>query len=186
MCYNENSRRSPNQCVVVLNFVDPFGDFMEHNLLLLLSGIVVLGILCQWLAWWLKVPAILPLLASGFLAGPVFHLVDPRALLGDLFFPVVSLLVAVILFEGALTLNFSQVRSVASTVRNLVTIGAIITWFGGAAAAHYLVGLEWSLAILFGALIVVTGPTVIAPLLRNVRPNQRIYSVLMSIPSPTF
>lgn len=152
---------------------------MEHNLLLLLSGIVVLGILCQWLAWWLKVPAILPLLASGFLAGPVFHLVDPRALLGDLFFPVVSLLVAVILFEGALTLNFSQVRSVASTVRNLVTIGAIITWFGGAAAAHYLVGLEWSLAILFGALIVVTGPTVIAPLLRNVRPNQRIYSVLM-------
>lgn len=152
---------------------------MEHNLLLLISGIVVLGILCQWLAWWLKVPAILPLLASGFLAGPVFHLIDPRALLGDLFFPVVSLLVAVILFEGALTLNFSEVRAVASTVRNLVTIGAIITWFGGAAAAHYLLGLEWLLAILFGALIVVTGPTVIAPLLRNVRPNQRIYSVLM-------
>ncbi len=152
---------------------------MEHNLLLLISGIVVLGILCQWLAWWLKVPAILPLLASGFLVGPVFHLIDPRALLGDLFFPVVSLLVAVILFEGALTLNFSEVRAVASTVRNLVTIGAIITWFGGAAAAHYLLGLEWLLAILFGALIVVTGPTVIAPLLRNVRPNQRIYSVLM-------
>ncbi|MCL4835528.1 MAG: cation:proton antiporter [Caldilineaceae bacterium] len=152
---------------------------MEHNLLLLLSGIVVLGILCQWAAWWLKVPAILPLLASGFLVGPVFHLVDPHELLGDLFFPVVSLLVAVILFEGALTLNFSDVRAVASTVRNLVTIGALITWFGGAAAAHYLLDMEWLLAILFGALIVVTGPTVIAPLLRNVRPNPRIYSVLM-------
>lgn len=152
---------------------------MEHNILILLAGIVVLGIVCQWVAWWLKVPAILPLLASGFLAGPVFHLLDPRHLLGDLFFPVVSLLVAVILFEGALTLNFSEVRAVASTVRNLVTIGALITWFGGAAAAHYLLGLEWSLAILFGALIIVTGPTVIAPLLRNVRPNQRIYSVLM-------
>ncbi|MBI3959229.1 MAG: sodium:proton antiporter [Chloroflexi bacterium] len=152
---------------------------MEHNLLLLLSGIVVLGILCQWLAWWLKVPAILPLLASGFLAGPVFHLVDPRALLGDLFFPMVSLLVAVILFEGALTLNFPEVRAVASTVRNLLTIGAAITWFGGALAVHYILGLEWLLSVLFGALIVVTGPTVIAPLLRNVRPNQRIYSVLM-------
>lgn len=152
---------------------------MEHNILLLLAGIVVLGIICQWVAWWLKVPAILPLLASGFLAGPVFNLLDPRNLLGDLFFPVVSLLVAVILFEGALTLNFNEVRAVASTVRNLVTIGAIITWFGGAAAAHYLLGMGWLLAILFGALIVVTGPTVIAPLLRNVRPNQRIYSVLM-------
>lgn len=152
---------------------------MEHNLLLLLSGIVVLGILCQWIAWRLKIPAILPLLASGFLVGPVLHLLHPRELLGDLFFPVVSLLVAVILFEGALTLNFSEVRSVASTVRNLVTVGAVITWLGGAATAHFLLGLEWSLAILFGALIVVTGPTVIAPLLRNVRPNQRIYSVLM-------
>lgn len=152
---------------------------MEHNLLLLLSGIVVLGIFCQWLAWWLKVPAILPLLASGFLVGPVFNLVNPKLLLGDLFFPIISLLVAVILFEGALTLNFSEVRAVASTVRNLLTIGALITWFGGAAAAHYILGLEWMLAILFGALIVVTGPTVIAPLLRNVRPNQRIYSVLM-------
>lgn len=155
------------------------GGLMEHNVLLLLSGIVVLGIVCQWLAWWLKVPAILPLLASGFLAGPVLGLVDPHALLGELFFPVVSLLVAVILFEGALTLNFSEVRAVAGTVRNLLTVGAAITWLGGAVAAHYLLGMEWLLAILFGSLIVVTGPTVIAPLLRNVRPNQRIDSVLM-------
>ncbi|MBX3053879.1 MAG: sodium:proton antiporter [Caldilineaceae bacterium] len=152
---------------------------MEHNLLLLLSGIVVLGILCQWVAWRIKIPAILPLLASGFAVGPILHWVDPHALLGDLFFPVISLLVAVILFEGALTLNFSEVRAVASTVRNLVTIGAAITWLGSAVAVHYLLGLEWQLAILFGALIVVTGPTVIAPLLRNIRPNHKIYSVLM-------
>lgn len=151
---------------------------MEHNTLLTLAGIVVAGIACQWLAWRFKVPAILPLLATGFLAGPVFGLLDPRHLLGELFFPSVSLLVAVILFEGALTLQIRDVRSVASTVRNLITVGAAITWLGSALAAYWLLGLSWSLAILFGSLIVVTGPTVIAPLLRNVRPNQSIYSIL--------
>lgn len=152
---------------------------MEHNLLIVLAGLLVLGIFCQWLAWRLKTPAILPLLASGFLVGPVFHLVEPRAMFGDLFFPMISLLVAIILFEGALTLNFKEARAVVGTVRNLITIGAAITWLGGTLAAHYILQLEWSLSILFGALIIVTGPTVIAPLLRNVRPNHQISSILM-------
>lgn len=152
---------------------------MEHNLLIVLAGLLMLGIFCQWLAWRLKTPAILPLLASGFLVGPVFNLVEPRALLGDLFFPVISLLVAVILFEGALTLNLKEARAVVGTVRNLITIGAAITWLGGTLAARYILQLDWNLSILFGALIIVTGPTVIAPLLRNVRPNHQISSILM-------
>ncbi len=152
---------------------------MEHNLLVTLAGLLVLGIFCQWLAWRLKTPAILPLLASGFLIGPVFSLVEPSAMFGDLFFPIISLLVGIILFEGALTLNLKEARAVVGTVRNLITIGAAITWLGGALAARYVLQLDWSLSILFGALIIVTGPTVIAPLLRNVRPNHKISSILM-------
>lgn len=151
---------------------------MEHQEGLLLAGILGLGICCQWLAWRLKIPAILPLLVTGFLLGPVVGLLHPQELLGDLFFPAVSLAVAVILFEGALTLRWREVRHLASTVRNLITIGAGITWLGGTLAARLLVGLPWALAILFGALIVVTGPTVIAPLLRNVRPIASLASIL--------
>lgn len=149
----------------------------EHDILLI-AGIIGLGMFCQWLAWRLRIPAILPLLAAGFLVGPVTGILDPRELLGELFYPVVSLAVAIILFEGALTLKWEEVRNVVKTVRNLITIGALITWIGGAVAAHFIVGLDWGLATLFGALIVVTGPTVIAPLLRNVRPTQKVASVL--------
>jgi NhaP-type Na+/H+ or K+/H+ antiporter len=152
---------------------------VEHNILIILAGLLVLGIVCQWVAWRLKVPAILPLLITGFLIGPIFDWVEPRELLGELFFPMISLLVAVILFEGALTLNLREARAVVGTVGRLITIGALITWIGGTLAAHYVLGLGWSLSVLFGALIMVTGPTVIAPLLRNVRPNHRISSILM-------
>lgn len=151
---------------------------MEHNDILIIAGVVFLGIFCQWFAWRMKIPAIVPLLAGGFLIGPVFGWIQPQEMLGDLFFPVVSLLVAIILFEGALTLEWQEVRSVASAVRNLITVGAVITWVGAATAAHYLLGMSWELAILFGSLIVVTGPTVIAPLLRNVRPTAKVASVL--------
>ncbi|MBE7551912.1 MAG: sodium:proton antiporter [Anaerolineales bacterium] len=151
---------------------------MEHQETLLLAGIVALGICCQWLAWRLKFPAILPLLGAGFLLGPVLNILHPQELLGDLFFPAISLAVSIILFEGALTLKWQEVRHVAHIVRNLITVGALITWWGGGIAAHFILGLPWTLAILFGALIVVTGPTVIAPLLRNVRPIPKLASVL--------
>ena len=150
---------------------------MGHDLILV-AGVIVLGIFCQWLAWRMSVPAIIPLLGAGFLVGPVLHLLQPQELLGDLFFPFVSLSVAIILFEGALTLEFSEVRHVARIVRNLITIGAVITWLGGALAAYLFLEMDGQLALLFGGLIVVTGPTVINPLLRNVRPTQKIASVL--------
>lgn len=149
-----------------------------HNEVLLLAGILTLGILCQWVAWRLKIPAILPLLATGFIVGPVTGLLNPQELLGDLFFPVISLSVAIILFEGSLTLRWQEVSHVAGIVRNLITLGALITWIGGALAAHFIVGLSTPMAILFGALIAVTGPTVINPLLRNVRPVQKLSSIL--------
>jgi len=141
---------------------------MDHHTILILAGVVVLGIGCQWLAWRLKVPAILPLLVTGFLVGPVLGWLHPRELLGELFFPSISLSVAIILFEGALTLEFSEIRRLRGVVRNLITVGALVTLIGGGIAAWLLMGLPWLIALLFGALIVVTGPTVIGPLLRNV------------------
>ena len=151
---------------------------MEHNELLIIAGVLAAGTFCQWIAWRVRIPAILPLLTAGFLAGPVLNLLHPQKELGGLYFPIISLAVAVILFEGALTLTWKDVRTVASTVRNLLIIGAMITWIGSALAAHYLLNLAWDLSFLFGALIIVTGPTVIAPLIRNVRPTAKISSIL--------
>ena len=151
---------------------------MEHPELLTLATVLAAGITCQWLAWRVKIPAILPLLLTGFLAGPILGLLHPQELMGELFFPFISLAIAIILFEGALTLTWSEIRALRSTVRNLLTIGSLISWAGGALAAHYLLHLSWDLSLLFGALIIVTGPTVIAPLLRNVRPTANISSVL--------
>ncbi len=145
----------------------------------IMSGVLAAGFACQWLAWRVRIPAILPLIAAGLIAGPLgLGLLHPQEQLGELYFPIISLSVAVILFEGSLTLNFREVRNVAAVVRNLLVVGAFVSWFGGAAAAHYFMGLPWALSFLFGALIVVTGPTVIAPLVRNVRPTAGITSVL--------
>ena len=145
---------------------------------LVIAAVLVLGVACQWLAWRIKVPAILPLLFTGLALGPLVGWLQPQAALGELFFPLVSLSVAVILFEGALTLAWDDVRHVVGPVRNLLTIGALVSWLGGTLGAHYITGLPWDLALLFGALIIVTGPTVIAPILRNVRPNRNVASVL--------
>ncbi len=88
------------------------GDLIALGLALI--GVIGLG--CQWLAWRLKLPAILLLLIAGIFVGPVTGLLQPQALLGELLFPLVSLAVAVILFEGSLTLNFREIRGVSNTV----------------------------------------------------------------------
>ena len=145
---------------------------------LILALIVAAGVVLQWFSWWLKIPAILLLLAAGMTAGPVTGWLDPDVLFGDLLFPIASLGVAVILFEGSLTLRWHEVRGQERMVRNLVTIGALITWGAIGATAHWILDLPWSLALLLGALLTVTGPTVIVPLLRTVRPVQRIAHIL--------
>ena len=143
-----------------------------------LTGLLLVGFLCQWAAWRLRLPAILFLLVVGLALGPVTGVLNPNDMFGDLLFPLVQLGVAIILFEGSLTLRFSQIRSLAPAILLLVTVGALITVLGLAWSAHHLAGLSWSIAFLFGALNCVTGPTVIVPLLRSVRPNERIAQVL--------
>lgn len=144
----------------------------------LLALIAFISIACQWTAWRLKLPAILFLLLAGILLGPVSGLLNPDDLLGDLLFPMVSLSIAIILFEGSLTLHFDQVRDVSKVVRRMVTWGALVTWILIALASHWIIGLSAEMAALFGALVVVTGPTVIVPMLRTLRATSRIANIL--------
>ena len=145
---------------------------------ILIALIVAIGVAAQWLSWWLKQPAILVLLVAGLLAGPVFGVLDPDALFGKLLAPAVSLGVAVILFEGSLTLKFSEIRGQGQVVTRLVTMGAVVSMVLIAAAAWALGLLSWEVALLFGALASVTGPTVIMPILRSVRPTKDLANIL--------
>jgi NhaP-type Na+/H+ or K+/H+ antiporter len=151
---------------------------MVEHITGMLALIGVLSLLCQWVGWKLKLPAILPLLVCGLLLGPAMGILNPDEIFGDLLFPLISLGVAVILFEGALTLNFKEIKEHGRMVSHLVTIGAFVTWACIAPAAHYLLGFDWSIAMLFGALVVVTGPTVIVPMLRTVQPKSNLASIL--------
>jgi NhaP-type Na+/H+ or K+/H+ antiporter len=151
---------------------------MHESTILIFTGICFVSIFCQWVAWWLRLPAILFLLISGFLLGPVFHWVNPDELFGDLLFPLVSLAVAIILFEGSLTLKLSDLSGLSQTITRLVTVGALITWLIIGCSSYFIFGFSWQLSVLFGALCVVTGPTVIMPMLRTVRPNEKISHIL--------
>ncbi len=151
---------------------------MSESILIGLAAIIVLGTLAQWLAWRLHLPAILLLLVFGVIAGPVFGILDPDAIFGDLLFPLVSVSVAIILFEGGLSLRLSEARQVGTVVTSLTTIGIIITWVLSAALAYWLLDISFSLSVLLGAILVVSGPTVIIPLLRQVRPVGNVGSIV--------
>lgn len=143
--------------------------------------IIVLGVGAQWLAWRLRLPSILLMLTAGLCIGPIWTMVapggkaepllDPNAIFGDLLFPLVSISVGLILYEGGLTLRFKEVRGVGVVVWRLVTVGAAVTWVLASIAAVALLGLSWQVSLLLGAILTVTGPTVIGPLLRQVRPR---------------
>lgn len=148
------------------------------NSLTLLGLIGFVGFLCQWLSAKIKMPAILFLLLSGLLLGPVFKVFDPNVLFGDLLFPYISLSVAVILFEGALTLKRGELGEIGRPVRRMVSIGVVLNAAVMTFATHFLLDMSWSLSALFGALMVVTGPTVIMPMLKTVRPTPKIADVL--------
>jgi len=143
-----------------------------------LAALVGLGIAAQWLAWRFKLPAILFLLVLGLVLGPGLHLLEPDEMFDDLLFPAVSLGVAIILFEGALSLKLREIRGHGAPVTRLVTVGAFATTAIAALAARYLAGLPWEVAALFGAIVSVTGPTVIVPLLRSMRPNRTVSNIL--------
>lgn len=151
---------------------------MHESIVFSLAGIGILALACQWFAWWVKLPAILFLLLAGILIGPVLELINPDVLFGELLFPFVFLSVAVILFEGSLTLKFSEIKGLERVVQRMISSGMLITWVVTTLAGYFLLSISFQLALLFGALTVVTGPTVIVPMLRTVRPNAHLSNIL--------
>lgn len=137
-----------------------------------------LGVGAQWLAWRLNLPAIVLMLVAGLLVGPVFGVLDPSVAMGDLLQPIVAIAVAIILFEGGLTLNFKSLSDAAVGVKRLVIIGGPVGWLLSASVLHYVGGLSWAAASVFGGIMIVTGPTVIAPLLRQARLKRRPAALL--------
>jgi len=160
---------------------------MDELIFYYLAGVPLLGILAQWLAWRVRLPSILILLAFGVLLGvfigapdEVFSRLNPEHRLdfNKLLLPLVSLCVAVIMFEGGLTLKISELRDSGVVVLRLCTLGALISWLLTAVAAYYLLNLDVRIAAMIGAILVVTGPTVIAPLLRHIKPSRKIGSIV--------
>lgn len=159
-----------------------------------LAGIIILGIVAQWIAWKIKIPAILPLILSGLMVGPIstFFTEDGEKLLepiynsqngeglfpGESLFYFVSLAIGIILFEGGLTLKRKEISGVGPVILKLITVGSTVTFVGAGLASHYIMGLTWPISFLFAALIIVTGPTVIAPILQNVPLNRNVATVL--------
>ena len=162
-----------------------------------LAGIIVLGIFAQWIAWKVKIPAILPLILIGLAVGPLstlypegFRLEDGSQWIqpiwnsqkgffpGESLFYFVSLAIGIILFEGGLTLKMSEIKKVGGVIGKLISLGSIVTFFGAGVAAHYFLGLDWQVSFLFSGLIIVTGPTVITPILRNIPLRKDVSAVL--------
>ncbi|KAF0677614.1 cation:proton antiporter [Profundibacterium mesophilum] len=132
-----------------------------------------LGVGSQWLAWRLRMPAIVLMLVAGLLVGPVFGFFDPMRDIGPMTNAIIAVAVAVILFEGGLTLNFHTLRDAAEGVKRLVFIGAPLGWLLSTLALRWGAGLSWESSAVFGGIMIVTGPTVIAPLLRTARLARR-------------
>ena len=151
---------------------------MHEYILFNLGSIILLGIGAQWLAWRMKMPSILFLLIFGFIAGPITGFLHPDELMGEMLLPFVALAVAVILFEGGLTLNIKELREIGGVVFGLVSVGAFITWITISLAAFFVLKINLSISVLLGAILVVTGPTVIGPLLRHVRPTTKVADIL--------
>lgn len=150
---------------------------MEISLFGTFVLVLAIGALAQWLGWKLKIPAILLLLAAGLLAGPVIGVIEPDQAFGELLFPVVSAAVAIILFEGGLSLKLRDLVKGGAAILRLVTIGVFVTWALAAWLAWELLGFPPMLAVLFGALLTVTGPTVIGPMLRAIRPKGPVKAI---------
>ena len=151
---------------------------MFDSLLFDLMLVVLIGILSQWVAWRFRMPAIVVMSVAGLLVGPIFGLINPKESMGDLFSPIITFAVAIILFEGSLNLDFKEIKGFSKPVARIVTVGAFIAWIAGSLAAHYLAGLSWAVAFIIGGLFIVTGPTVILPLLRQAKLKPRPAAIL--------
>lgn len=147
-------------------------------MILFFTSILLLTLLCQWFAWWVRLPSILFLLIVGLIIGPISGWLNPDAIFGKMLEPCIAMAVAVILFEGSLSLNFREVKPHLSAVSRLLSIGVLITSIGAAVVMHDLFGVSYELALLFGVIVSVSGPTTITPLLRAIRPSPRVSNIL--------
>ena len=147
---------------------------MENHLILSFALIGIIGVGAQWFAWRLNLPAIVLMSLAGLLVGPVLGWIHPEEAFGEFYRPIIAVAVAIILFEGGLSLKFEEIKgTVGSAVLRLVLVGVPIAWLLGALAAYYLAGLSVTVSVLFAGIMVVTGPTVIMPLLRQARLSQK-------------
>jgi len=175
-------------------------DIAHHTVNMLpvkIALIGALGIGAQWLAWRLQRPAIVLMAIAGLIFGPLVGYLmnlswmpagghdfleiirlNPISDFGDVYRPMIGLAVAIILFEGGLTLRFKDLGDASAAVRRMVFVAAPIVWAAGAAAAHFIVGIPWDISVMVGGLFVVTGPTVIMPLLRQAHLKSRPANVL--------
>lgn len=150
----------------------------EEHIVVVIVAVAALGVAAQWIAWRLKMPAIILLAAIGLAVGPGLGLIDPSEDFGVFLRPVVSLCVAIILFEGGLSLHLSELKEAASGVRRLVYAGVPLAWAFCSLSARFIGGLDWPVSLVFGAIMVVTGPTVIMPMLRQASLNRRTASYM--------
>ena len=147
-------------------------------LMVKVATIGLLGVGAQWVAWRTGKPAIIFLLVAGILAGPIFGWIDPKVDFDEWRQPIIKLAVAVILFEGGLTLRFADLKDAGMAVRRLVFLGVPIGWLLCSLAVKYGAGIDWNLSFLFGGILVVTGPTVIGPMLRAINVPRRVGDTL--------
>ena len=143
-----------------------------------LALVPLLGIAGQWIAWRTRLPSIIVLLLLGFLAGPIFSILDVDLVFGDMLYPFVSLLVSVIVFEGGLNLRIRDLKNIGISLFRLVLIAPLITIGLMFLSTHYILGVSYELSLMFSALMVITGPTVIIPLLRHIKVSPKISSLI--------
>ncbi|MBF0852087.1 sodium:proton antiporter [Gluconobacter sp. R75690] len=151
---------------------------MQYDILIGIASTFGAGMLAQWVAWRFRLPAIVLLFSLGLIFGPGLGILHPSETMGWMFRPLVSLLVALVVFEGGMALDFRQLREAGEGVARLTMLALPINWVLGSLAAHYVAHLEWGTSMLFGAIVVVTGPTVVLPLLRSAKLQPRVAAFL--------
>ncbi|WP_347553024.1 sodium:proton antiporter (plasmid) [Pseudalkalibacillus hwajinpoensis] len=151
---------------------------MFESSLFLIMIIGILGIGSQWISWKFNLPAIVVMSVTGLLAGPILGLLNPHEQFGNLYKPMISIAVAIILFEGSLKLVFREIKDLGHSIYRIVTFGALLAWITGSFAAHFIAGLSWAVSFVIGGLLIVTGPTVILPLLRQAKLKARPAAIL--------
>ena len=134
-----------------------------------LGIIFLLGIFSQWIAWKLRLPVIVLLTSLGIIFGPVLNIVNPLSIFGPLMHPLIELAVAIILFEGGMSLKLHEFKENSRGLIRLFSLAVLINWLLGAVVGHYVASLSWETALLISGILIVTGPTVIIPALREAK-----------------